>query len=74
MYSGCNLIRVGYSNLQNVTVKGNTERSWDFNIGPPLEGALPPGVTPAPTAATGVGANGYRGAPAASASPVTQGP
>ncbi|CAM9544649.1 unnamed protein product, partial [Ectocarpus sp. 4 AP-2014] len=74
MYSGCNLIRVGYSNLQNVTVKGNTERSWDFNIGPPLEGALPPGVAPAPTAATGVGANGYRGAPAASASPVTQGP
>lgn len=43
MYAGCNLIRVGYSNLQNVTVKSNTERSWDFNIGPPLEGALPPG-------------------------------
>ena len=43
MYTGCNLIRVGYNNLQNITVKSNTERSWDFNIGPPLEGALPPG-------------------------------
>lgn len=67
MYSGCNLIRVGYSNLQNVTVKANTERSWDFNIGPPLEGALPPGTSPVPTGASG---GGYR-RPASSA-PVAQ--
>ncbi|CAM9187480.1 unnamed protein product, partial [Scytosiphon promiscuus] len=73
MYSGCNLIRVGYSNLQNVTVKGNTERSWDFNIGPPLEGAVPPGTTPGPAAGTGAGAGGYRGTPPASIPPGAQG-
>ncbi|CAM9238598.1 unnamed protein product, partial [Choristocarpus tenellus] len=51
MYSGCNLIRVGYSNLQNVTVKANSERAWNFNVGPPLEGAAAPGINgiPAPT-------------------------
>ena len=30
MYEGCNLLRIGYSNLTDITVKHNCERSWDY--------------------------------------------
>mmetsp|Transcript_14352 Transcript_14352/g.18804 ORF Transcript_14352/g.18804 Transcript_14352/m.18804 type:complete len:442 (-) Transcript_14352:281-1606(-) len=49
MYTNCNTIRVGFSNLTTITVKTNNDRSWDFSTGqlpPPLP---PPLLTPQQT-------------------------
>jgi len=43
MYTNCNTIRVGFSNLNTITVKTNNDRSWDFSTGQ-LPPPLPPPV------------------------------
>ena len=30
MYAGCNFVRLGFSNLTDITVKANSDRSWDY--------------------------------------------
>lgn len=30
MYEGCNILRIGFSNLSTITVRRNSERSWDY--------------------------------------------
>ena len=32
MYAGCNTLRLGFSNLTEITVKHNNERSWNYRM------------------------------------------